>query len=209
VSPERARYGKARTCAGTYPAPSGLIPCRVLPRALPWAGISRPVGAFLGSQGYRVLRREVVNVPEICGSVLFRSWRGWDYTLLSRRELLGTILIDGNGGFSSTVLEMLLYSQPGKLKVLPALPDSWPKGKADGMLARGGLTVDLQWDMQERVVKMNITSKTAQTLELYFPSSVKRSTVANAQCESSSRGSNYLNATVPAGKQVALRVEFE
>ncbi len=122
---------------------------------------------------------------------------------------LGTILIDGIGGFSSTVLEMLLYSQPGKLKVLPALPDSWPKGKADGMLARGGLTVDLQWDMQKRAVDMNITSKTAQTLELYFPAHVKRSKATNAKSRTSSRGLNYLDVTVPAGKEVTLHVELE
>jgi alpha-L-fucosidase 2 len=122
---------------------------------------------------------------------------------------LGTILIDGNGGFCSTVLEMLLYSQPGKLKVLPALPESWPKGKADGMLARGGLAVDLQWDMQKRVVDMNIRSKTAQTLELYFPSQVRRSKVMSGKSQPSSRGLNYLDVTVPADKEVALQVELK
>jgi alpha-L-fucosidase 2 len=122
---------------------------------------------------------------------------------------LGTILIDGNGGFCSTVLEMLLYSQPGKLKVLPALPDTWPKGKADGMLARGGLTVDIQWDMQKRVVDLNITSKTAQKLELYFPSQVKSSKVTDAKSQPSSRGLNYLDVTVPADKEVVLRVELK
>jgi len=77
------------------------------------------------------------------------------------------------------------------------------------MLARGGLKVDLQWDMQERVVDMNITSKTDQTLELYFPSSVKSSKVTGATCGPSSRGANYLDVMVPAGKEVALRVELE
>lgn len=32
----------------------------------------------------------------------------------------GTVPIDGNGGFCSTVMDMLLYSLPGKLKVLGA-----------------------------------------------------------------------------------------
>ena len=131
------------------------------------------------------------------------------FSLFAGDHKLGTILIDGNGGFCSTVLEMLLYSMPGKLKVLPALPDSWPKGKAEGMLARGGLTVDLQWDMEERVVDMNITSKTAQKLELYFPSDIKRSNVTNAKSQPSSRGLNYLDVTVPADKKVTLQVELK
>jgi hypothetical protein len=119
------------------------------------------------------------------------------------------VLIDGNGGFCSTVMDMLLYSLPGKLKVLGALPKEWPNGYANGMLARGGLKVDLQWDMQKRVVNMNITSKTAQKLELYFPSDVKISKVTNAKSQPSSRGLNYLDITVPVGKKVTLHVELK
>ncbi len=77
------------------------------------------------------------------------------------------------------------------------------------MLARDGLTVDLQWDMKKRVVNMNITSKTAQKLELFFPSDIKSSKTTNAKSQPSSRGLNYLDVTVPADKKITLQVELK
>ena len=54
--------------------------------------------------------------------------------------------IDANFGFSAAVCEMLLQSHLDKIELLPALPACWKNGKVRGMVARGAIEVDMEWE---------------------------------------------------------------
>lgn len=57
----------------------------------------------------------------------------------------GVFQIDANYGTPSAMLDMLLYSRPGLVELLPALPSAWPTGSVTGIGARGGFSVDITW----------------------------------------------------------------
>ncbi|HEX6452960.1 MAG TPA: glycoside hydrolase N-terminal domain-containing protein [Trebonia sp.] len=53
--------------------------------------------------------------------------------------------IDGNYGLMAAVLEMIVQSHGGLIRILPALPEQWRDGSCRGIRCRGGLAVDLAW----------------------------------------------------------------
>jgi len=65
------------------------------------------------------------------------------------------------------VIEMLLYSRPGLLELLPAVDERLPRGTLHGARARGRLRVErLRWDLPARHVELALVSDTDQTLTL-------------------------------------------
>lgn len=75
--------------------------------------------------------------------------------------------IDGNFGGCSGVIEMLMQSSTNKIVLLPALPESWADGKVQGICARGGFVVDMEWKNRE-VVSLIVSSLKGGQTEICF-----------------------------------------
>ncbi|HTS64533.1 MAG TPA: hypothetical protein VMH28_21060, partial [Candidatus Acidoferrales bacterium] len=83
------------------------------------------------------------------------------------REPYGMPVPDAQGGLPAIMMEMLLYSRPGVIEVLPALPPALVKGSMNGMLARTRARINkLAWDMEARTVELTVTSPKKQDVIL-------------------------------------------
>ncbi|MDR1335437.1 MAG: glycoside hydrolase family 95 protein [Tannerella sp.] len=80
--------------------------------------------------------------------------------------------IDGNFGGTAGIAEMLLQSHNGELHLLPALPPDWSSGKITGLCARGGWTVDLQWE-NGTLVSARIFSKEGGKCKIHYREQIR------------------------------------
>ena len=71
-------------------------------------------------------------------------------------------------GYTGIVNESLVYSAPGEIEILPALPTSgFESGSMKGLRARSqALIQDLTWDTQAKTASVTVQSDIAQTIEV-------------------------------------------
>jgi alpha-L-fucosidase 2 len=100
-------------------------------------------------------------------------------------------------------------SQPGEIRLLPAVPEAWPTGRIEGVLARGQIEIDeLHW--QPGAIHLTMTSEIDQQVTLEAPAAIDSvSSPRNrpAQTEQTDRD-DRVRVTMRAGEPVTLRLEL-
>jgi alpha-L-fucosidase 2 len=117
---------------------------------------------------------------------------------------------DAQGGIPTIMMEMLAYSRPGVIEVLPAVPPTLVKGAMNGMLLRTFARLDkLAWDMEARTVDLTVTSVKKQDVTLIARygieavSASSRALAAKPQFDSAT-----CNLHLPEGKPVEIHLKL-
>jgi hypothetical protein len=84
-------------------------------------------------------------------------------------------------GLPAIVMEALVYSRPGQIEILPALPDGLDKGSIHGVLCRNQIRIDeLAWDLNKGHITLKLTSQKDQTIHLVLRRGLRNIKVQNA-----------------------------
>lgn len=75
--------------------------------------------------------------------------------------------IDGNFGATAGLAEMLLQSNEEEAELLPALPAAWHTGSIEGLCARGGFDIGMEWK-NGTLVSCTVLSKTGNDYRLLY-----------------------------------------
>jgi len=126
------------------------------------------------------------------------------------REPYGVPVPDAQAGIPAIVMEMLLYSGPGVIEVLPALPEALVRGSINGILARTFARINkLAWNMDTRKVELAVTSSRKQTVTLIARYGIEEIGVpAGVLAAPLQRGTATCEIHLPDGKPVDFHLKL-
>ena len=120
-----------------------------LHRALAWARLKDGAGVY-------------DNIRKILGSNMVRR-----SLMTSHNPDLHIYNADAANALPAVISEALLYTRPGILELLPALPEQFTKGAIRGVRGRNRVLVEsLTWDTAARTATVALTSDIAQDITL-------------------------------------------
>ena len=132
-------------------------------------------------------------------------------TLLCSHDPYASMRIpDAQGGIPAIMMEMLAYSRPGAIEVLPALPPSLVRGSINGMLLRTFARLDkLAWNMDARTVDLTITSVRKQDVTLIARYGIEEiSASSGVLAVKPESGKATCDLHLPEGKQVEIHLKI-
>ena len=129
----------------------------------------------------------------------------WLCNLASMHNHRSLFNMDISGGMPAVLIQMLVASAPGKVRLLPALPKAWPTGTIEGALCRGQIEVKrLTWEPGR--IRVSLVSARDQTVELSVPAAIEKITITQGKATMARAMDTRARKVSLRGKQV---VTFE
>lgn len=111
---------------------------------------------------------------QTCYDILgWLSTRYWNNNMVTTHDPGSLFNLDLSGGYPALLSKMMVYSEPGLVSVLPAMPAELGPGTVKGLLLRGGLKVDvMSWD--DGRVKLELSSPRNGEFVLRMPGNIRK-----------------------------------
>jgi hypothetical protein len=135
--------------------------------------------------------------------------RFWLSNLASMHNHRSLFNMDISGGMPAVIIKMLVASEPGKVQLLPALPEAWPTGRIEGVLCRGEIEIEsLAWDGKQ--VAVTLTSAKSQEVILELPSEIAgiSITAGSAQADHTDQA-NRSTVALRSDQPVTLAIQLK
>ncbi len=101
-----------------------------------------------------------------CINVLAKGY--WSDGMASFHNWGDLFNMDISGGFPYLCASTLVYADPGRIKLFPALPKQWKRGSIEGIRLRGGILVkELKWEDRSAMVVLVSDATQAVTIEAW------------------------------------------
>ncbi|MER5966229.1 RICIN domain-containing protein [Streptomyces sp. NPDC002057] len=159
-----------------------------LHRALAWSRLKNGAGVY-------------DNIRKVLGSnMVFRS------LVTSHNPDLHTYNCDAANALPAIIAESLIYTRPGMLEILPALPDQLARGTIRGVRGRNRALVEtLTWDTTARTATVTLVSHVTQTLDFVCRRGIT-SLSTTATVTPSSLGDHARKVSLTAGQRTQITV---
>lgn len=130
----------------------------------PWCGRGGHMEMAFGLVGLGLAAARLGDAESArrCAESLARDF--WRPSAVSTHDGGAIFNVDASGGLPAVVIEMLVQTQPNRVSLLPALPESWRRGSIRGVRGRGGLVVErLDWQRDGLDATLRLVEGSAMT----------------------------------------------
>ncbi len=106
------------------------------------------------------------------GTNLFTYINDWRDMGVSMQMIWGIkppMQLDAALGYAGAVTEMLLFSTPELVRILPALPDKWKSGSFNHFRTRNGLDISVSWSRTDEIIEIDFTADRDSDFTLKLP----------------------------------------